>query len=56
MRDFPGVPVARPVCSQCRGLRFDVITKNLFVATKYATCLKEDHTSCVPQLRPGAAR
>ena len=56
--DFPGGPVAKTPCSQCRGPRFNTSSGNwiLHTATKVATCCNEDRRSSVPQLRPGAAK
>ena len=62
--DFPGGPVAKALCSQWRGPRFDpwsgnqrphAATKSSQAAIRNPMCHSEDQRSLVLQLRPGAA-
>ena len=54
LRGFPGGPVAKTPCSQCRGPEFDPWSGNEVPhdATKDPACPKEDWSSCMVKLRP----
>ena len=56
--DFPGGRVAKTLCSQCWGLRFDPWSGNWIpqATTKNPTCHSKDRRSCMLQPRPGAAK
>ena len=56
--DFPGGRVAKTLCSQCRGHRFDPWSGNWIpqATTKNPTCHSKDRRSRMLQLRPGAAK
>ena len=63
--NFPGDPVAKTPCSQCRGHGFDSWSENQIpheaakcshVATEYPACCSEDRRSCMLQLRPSTAK
>ena len=56
--DFPGHPVAKALCSQCRGFGFDPWSGNwiLHATTKDPACGSEGWWSSVLQLRLGAAK
>ena len=63
--NFPGDPVAKTPCSQCRGHGFDPWSENQIpheaakcshVATEYPACCSEDRRSCMLQLRPSTAK
>ena len=54
--DFPGGPVARTPCSQCRGPRSHPWWDPTCPIKKDPACCSENWRSCVLQLRPGAAK
>ena len=55
-RDFPGGPLAKTPCSQCRGPRLDPWPGILYAAAKSLLATTKDWRSLVPQPKPGTAK
>jgi len=56
--DFPGGPVAKVLCSQCRGPAFGALGSIPGWGSKipHAPAKTNEKRSCMLQLQPGAAR